>query len=118
MVSKEFGKEVRKLREEANLSQKELADKIGVSASYLCKIEKGVSPYFPSSKVVKNLSELLEVEKNFLMSFSNKISEEVREDYIYLVKKYPETTNLLKKMVEDSRFAEEVIAKIKMEYLL
>src|SRR3989304_7529831 len=44
-----FSKKLRELREASGLSQSELADKIGVSFTYLSKIENGVKPP-PSEK--------------------------------------------------------------------
>lgn len=36
-----IGEQIRQKRQEQHLSQKQLAEKAGISASYLCDIEKG-----------------------------------------------------------------------------
>lgn len=44
METQEFGARLRELRKQASLSQRELADKVGVNFTYLSKIESGVMP--------------------------------------------------------------------------
>ncbi|TET67120.1 MAG: XRE family transcriptional regulator, partial [Dehalococcoidia bacterium] len=53
-----FGARLRELRILAGLTQRELAEKIGVDFSYLSKIENGVLPP-PSEKVILRLAEAL-----------------------------------------------------------
>ncbi|MFC1991811.1 helix-turn-helix domain-containing protein [Chloroflexota bacterium] len=40
----EFGSSLRKLREQAGLSQRQVASKVGINFTYLSKIENGVIP--------------------------------------------------------------------------
>ena len=54
----EFGSSLRKLREQAGLSQRQLASKAGISFTYLSKIENGVMPP-PSEEVILKLAEVL-----------------------------------------------------------
>ncbi|NET17222.1 MAG: helix-turn-helix domain-containing protein [Okeania sp. SIO1H6] len=118
MKLKSFGREIKRLRDKSGISQRKLAEEASIAPSYLCKIERGVASYFPSDRVVEKLSKVLAVDSDALMAFSNKIPKEAYEDYIYLVKKYPEIIDLLKEMVKNPRFAEEIIAQVKMKYLL
>lgn len=54
----EFAERLRSLRREARLSQRELAEKIGVDFTYLSKIEnRRVEP--PSEAVLQRISEVL-----------------------------------------------------------
>lgn len=50
---------IRKKREELNLKQKDLAKKLGVSVSTMCRIEKGIVK--PKGKRAIKLSKLLNI---------------------------------------------------------
>ena len=55
MDIQQLGKRLRELREQAGLTQRELARRVGVNFSYLSKIEKGVvAP--PSERLVERLA--------------------------------------------------------------
>ncbi|MGD1699096.1 helix-turn-helix domain-containing protein [Dapis sp. BLCC M229] len=118
MSLEKLGAEIKMLREKMNLSQRELANNLGISPSYLCKIEKGTAYYFPSDQLVKRLSKSLKVSEELLTTLNNRIPKETYDDYIFLVKKYPEMTHLIREMAENPRFAEEIIAQVNMKYLL
>ena len=51
------GERIREIREKAGLSQAELSEKIGVTQSMLCQIERGTKN--PSLQVGKIISEVL-----------------------------------------------------------
>ncbi|MBI4282896.1 MAG: helix-turn-helix domain-containing protein, partial [Chloroflexi bacterium] len=61
METRKFGTRLKELREQAGLSQRELADKVGVNFSYLSKIESGATPP-PSEKVILRLAEVLDAD--------------------------------------------------------
>ena len=65
---------IREKREELGLSQKELAEKIGITQSFLCDIEQGRSK--PSIDVAIKLAKVLEARENAII----KIKVEVKED--------------------------------------
>ncbi len=54
------GETVKRLREELALSQKDLADKAGVSANTIWKVETGQGRVFPST--IRKLAVALEVD--------------------------------------------------------
>ncbi|MBN2240876.1 MAG: helix-turn-helix domain-containing protein [Dehalococcoidales bacterium] len=72
----EFGKKLRELREKAGLSQSELAEKTGVSFTYLSKIENGVKPA-PSQKVIIKLAEVLEADTDTLLTAAGKVPVDI-----------------------------------------
>ncbi|NES70911.1 MAG: helix-turn-helix domain-containing protein [Okeania sp. SIO2D1] len=115
MSLESFGKEIRRLRKEKNLSQRKLAKEAEINATYLSKIENGKNSYYPSDEVIGRLAKLLEAD---LIAFSDKISKEAYEDYIFLVKMYPEIINLTKEMLEDPDFADHILAQSQMQRLL
>ena len=65
---------IREKREELGLSQKELAEKSGITQSFLCDIEQGRSK--PSIDVAITLAKVLEVRENAII----KVKVEVKED--------------------------------------
>jgi len=76
MESEEFGKRLRELRKQAGITQRGLADKVGVDFSYLSKIENGVlSP--PSEKVISRLAETLNADRDELLSLAGRIPSEI-----------------------------------------
>lgn len=61
----EIGKRIRKYREDRNLSQKALADKIGVSNSRISNWEKGINR--PDADILADLCVALEVSPSELL---------------------------------------------------
>lgn len=64
----ELGKRLRKLRKKLELTQKKLAKKIkgGIDYTYIGKIERG--DQYPSLKILKKISDTLNVEIEFFFS--------------------------------------------------
>ena len=61
-----FGFKVRYLRQQKNLSYQELANKTGLSTSYLNDIEKGKR--YPKPGKITNLATALEVDYNYMVA--------------------------------------------------
>src|SRR3990172_3147037 len=78
MTENEFGLRLRELRKQAGLSQRELAEKIGVNFSYLSKIESGVMPP-PSEPVILKLAEVLKADKDELIILAGKIPSDIAQ---------------------------------------
>lgn len=55
VVPKLFGENVQRFRKEKNLTQVELAEKIGITQKHLSEIETGIK--FPSAPLIENLSK-------------------------------------------------------------
>ncbi|MDJ0511477.1 MAG: helix-turn-helix transcriptional regulator [Crocosphaera sp.] len=113
-----LGKKLREVREARGLSQRQLAESVKISPSYLCKIERGCTYYPPSQEIIIKLESILKTGKHELLNLGGRIDRETWDDYIFLVKKYPEMTQLINKMANDPKFAEEIIAQVSMEHLL
>ena len=73
-----FGASLRKLRIQAGLTQRELADRVNVDFTYLSKIENGALPP-PSEKVILKLAETLNVDKDELLTLAGKIPADIAE---------------------------------------
>ena len=78
MEAEEFGKRLRELRKQAGMTQRGLADEVGVDFSYLSKIENGVLPP-PSEKVISKLAETLNASRDELLSLAGRIPSEIGE---------------------------------------
>jgi len=68
-----FGQRIRELRQERNITQRELADKVGRDFSYISKIENSRLDHTPSIKTIRRLAEALEVDELELMELANKV---------------------------------------------
>lgn len=78
MQNKQFGNRIRELRQQARLSQRELAKKVGIDFTYLSKMENELLPP-PSEKVIQRLAEALSINKDELLSLGGKIPSDITE---------------------------------------
>jgi transcriptional regulator with XRE-family HTH domain len=58
-LKKSFGKQLRRLRRQKDMTQDQLAEAVGVSLKYIGFLERGVNS--PSFEVLQKLAEVLEV---------------------------------------------------------
>ncbi len=99
--ARQFGDRLKELRLLARLTQRKLADLIGVDFSYLSKIENGVLPP-PSERVVSQLAEALNTDKDELLILAGKIPADIAE-----MLKHKKTLELLR----SERTQRKVMAK-------
>ena len=64
------GSVIRRLRENKNMTQTELADKLGVSSKAVSKWETGKSK--PTTNVIRKLAVLFKIDINELLSLKDK----------------------------------------------
>ena len=74
----EFGAYVRHLRLERNMSQQQVADRLGTSLTYYNKIERGLLPP-PSAALIDGLAEVLGADRDELYARAGKVPPEVLE---------------------------------------
>ncbi|MFC1983986.1 helix-turn-helix domain-containing protein [Chloroflexota bacterium] len=74
----EFGKRLRELRKQAGISQRELADKLNISFTYLSKIESGAMPP-PSKSILFKLADALNIDREELLILAGKIPSDIAE---------------------------------------
>lgn len=72
----QFGIKVKEYRKKANMTQKELAEKTGVTHEWICKIEKGKAKVI-SSSLIENLGKALDM--NIEWKVKDNINDSVRE---------------------------------------
>lgn len=70
-LSIRFGKQLRKLRRQYDLSQEKLAEQIDVSVEFISNMERGVNS--PSFKTLEKLAEALHVQVKELFNFDDHI---------------------------------------------
>ena len=70
MNSDQFGKKIRELRKKSNLTQKEFADKLGVTYQAVSKWENGKN--MPDITLIKEISNIFKVDIEELLTGKNK----------------------------------------------
>jgi len=69
-IKQKFGKRLRYLRRQKDLTQEQLAEKVGISVEFLSNLERGING--PSFETLEKLSVTLEVELKNLFDFDEK----------------------------------------------
>lgn len=79
-----FGKRLRELRQAKNLSQRDLAAKVGVNFTYISKIENEKLDFaqFPGEELIRKLAAALEADEDELMILAKKIPEQIKKRVI------------------------------------
>jgi len=77
----QFGTRVRELREHCGLPQKELAERLEVSPSYVNKVERERLHFgdYPSAKYVHSLAEELDAHEDELLLLADKVPDALRQ---------------------------------------
>jgi len=73
-----FGKRLKELRKKARLTQRELAQKVGIDFTYLSKLESGATPP-PSEKVILELANVLNADRDELLTLAGKIPPDISQ---------------------------------------
>lgn len=91
----EFGQRIRDLRRVRNLSQRELAARVGIDFTYLSKIEVGrLNP--PSEPVIRRIAEALSADADELINLAGKVPKELKA----MLEENPEAVELLRVLSE------------------
>lgn len=64
VIYEKVGKRVKEVRKKSGLTQEDLAEKVGVSATYISSIERGLS--FPRGEVLVGILNALNVSSDFV----------------------------------------------------
>jgi transcriptional regulator with XRE-family HTH domain len=74
-----FGERVRQWRLLRLLTQAELASRMSVSVSYICKVENGKLHFgdYPSEKFIHKLAEELQADEDELLLLANKVPSSI-----------------------------------------
>lgn len=76
-----FGERVRELRKAKGLSQRALGDKVGISFTYVSKIENEKLDFgdYPSEELIGRLAFALDTDEDDLLLLAEKIPEAIRQ---------------------------------------
>ncbi|TWU54780.1 anaerobic benzoate catabolism transcriptional regulator [Rubripirellula tenax] len=89
----QFGQRVRQIRCARQLTQRELAEQLGVSISYISKVENETLHFgdYPSAKFIHKLSEQLEADEDELLLLADKVPDDLRRR----IREHPEVFRLV-----------------------
>jgi transcriptional regulator with XRE-family HTH domain len=92
MSGKKFGALVRREREAKEIGLREMAKMIGVSPTYLSKVERGDFPP-PAEDRVKQIARVIDYDADALLALAGRVSSDITE----IIKRQPiELTALLR----------------------
>lgn len=95
----DFGKRLRALRRARNLTQRDLADRVGVSFTYLSKLENERMERPPSEDLLRRLAAELETDPDDLVLLARRVPKDIED----MVVRRPESVDLLRSMDRLSR---------------
>ena len=91
----EFGQRLRNLRKQKNLSQRDLAARVGIDFTYLSKIEGGrLDP--PSEVIIQRIAQVLEADEDELINLAGKVPKELKN----VLEESPQAVELLRVLSE------------------
>jgi transcriptional regulator with XRE-family HTH domain len=78
---KTFGKRLRELRRAKSLSQRALAERVGVNFTYLSRCETGTLDFgqYPSEDLIRRLAAALEADEDELLILAKKVPPTIRD---------------------------------------
>jgi len=88
-----FGQKLKEIRRAKSVSQRLLAEKVGVDFSYISKIENDRLPP-PAAATIEKICAVLEIPNEELMAGSGKMSEDLKD----FITSTPEAMILLSKL--------------------
>jgi transcriptional regulator with XRE-family HTH domain len=76
-----FGEQIRELRKAKGLSQRALGELVGVSFTYISKVENEKLDFgdYPSEDLIRKLAKALEADEGELFLLAEKIPEDIRK---------------------------------------
>lgn len=104
-----FGARLRELRKAKNLSQRALADLVGINFTYLSKVESEKLDFaqYPSEDLIRKLASALEADVDELLLLAKKIPADIRERVIERPDAFRKIASL------DDRALDEILREIK-----
>ena len=109
-MPKKFGSYIREFRIKKGFGQRELAQKIGLSPSYLNDIEKDKRGA-PKLEVINKLALILEANKNLLNDLAGASKDSIAPDIKELINSNPNITSLIR-TIKSNNLSNEQIKKI------
>ncbi len=106
-----FGERVRQLRIQRNLTQQKLADLLGVSLSYVNKVENErlTAGDYPSEAFVHKLADALQTDEDELLMLTDRVPVVIRQRALQCPKEFMFLATL------DDVLLEQVVQSIKSQ---
>lgn len=73
-LKRNFGQNVKKYRKLKNLTQEQLAERVGVDSTSICSVENG--KYFPTAENISKIAAALNINISDLFYFENLVTPE------------------------------------------
>ena len=107
----QFGQRLRELRTQRQLTQRDLAAKIGVSDTYISKVENGNLHFgdFPSEKFIHKLADALDADEEELLLLADKVPAKIRKR----VRQRPDAFRTLASL--DDKSLDRLLATVKRD---
>ena len=93
-----FGEKLRELRKASDYSQRELAELLDVSFTYLSKLENNRMDRPPSEELIRRMAEVLKTNADDLLVLAERIPTDIAE----IILDRPESIELLRSMEDMS----------------
>jgi transcriptional regulator with XRE-family HTH domain len=77
-VEQSFGRKLQALRRSKSVTQRDLADRVGVDFSYISKVENDRLPP-PAAETIERLCKALDVPTDELMGLTDKLPTDLRQ---------------------------------------
>lgn len=68
-----FGETIKELRKQREMTQRQLADELGVNFTYISKIESGKLEVPPSEQLIRKLAKILKADAEHLLDLAGKL---------------------------------------------
>lgn len=104
----DFGSKVRELRIGKRLTQRELAEQLGVDFSYISKIENKKVDHPPSTELIQKIAVTLEADSEELLDLAGKFDQDVLRK---AVEETPQVGVLLRR-IQMGRLTPEQVTRI------
>ena len=103
-----FGNRLRAMRTAKGLSQRALGERVGVSFTYISKVENGKLDFgdYPSEDLIRRLAAALDADEEELLLLAEKIPEAIRRRFF----ERPDAFRLIARL--DDRRLDRVLAYI------
>jgi HTH-type transcriptional regulator, competence development regulator len=104
-----FGVLIRQARKNKGLSQRELAEILGLDFTYLSKLENDRAKYAPKEEIIRELARHLELNQEELIFLSGRIPQQEEDT---LKQHYKEMPSLFRYMRENPEWAQKVLQEV------
>ena len=104
----DFGKTLKQLRKERRISQRDLAEQLGVNFTYISKIETGNIDILPSEDLIRRMAEFLGADPEELLDLAGKLDLKRLQQ---VARDVPEAGMVLRR-IQDNKLTTEQWRKI------